>query len=56
MADAAGRAPSCNHAQRAAHDLGVVPGAVAAMSLSFASNEILGLITHDKLEEDAFST
>ena len=29
------------------YDIGVVPGAMRPMSLSFASNEILGLITHD---------
>jgi uncharacterized protein (TIGR03032 family) len=29
------------------YDVGVVPGAVRPMSLSFASDEILGLITHD---------
>ncbi len=33
------------------YDLGVVPGVLRPMSLSFASNEILGLITHDKLTE-----
>jgi uncharacterized protein (TIGR03032 family) len=31
------------------YDVGVVPGAVRPMSLSFASDEILGLITHDPL-------
>jgi hypothetical protein len=31
------------------YDVGVVPGAVWPMSLSFASDEILGLITHDPL-------
>ena len=30
--------------------VGVVPGAVRPMSLSFASDEILGLITHDAYE------
>ncbi len=33
------------------YDLGVVPGVVRPMSLSFASSEILGLITHDPLAE-----
>jgi len=37
------------------YDLGVVPGAVRPMSFSFASNKILGLITHDKLEEGRIS-
>ena len=37
------------------YDLGVVPGVLRPMSLSFASNEILGLITHDKLEEGGIS-
>ena len=32
------------------YDVGVVPGVMRPMSLSFASNEILGLITHDPLE------
>lgn len=32
------------------YDVGVVPDVVRPMSLSFASNEILGLITHDPLE------
>ena len=31
------------------YDLGVVPGVVRPMSLGFATNEILGLITHDPL-------
>lgn len=35
-------------------DVGVVPGEMRAMSLSFATNEILGLITHDPLPEDDF--
>jgi uncharacterized protein (TIGR03032 family) len=35
------------------YDLAVVPGVVRPMSLGFASNEILGLITHDPLIEDA---
>ena len=34
------------------YDLGVVPGVVRPMALGFASNEVLGLITHDKLAED----
>src|SRR3990170_4527588 len=33
------------------YDVGVVPGVVRPMSLSFASSEILGLITHDPLAE-----
>jgi uncharacterized protein (TIGR03032 family) len=33
------------------YDLGVVPGVVRPMALGFATNEILGLITHDKLSE-----
>jgi uncharacterized protein (TIGR03032 family) len=33
------------------YDVGVVPGVVRPMALGFASNEILGLITHDPLEE-----
>jgi uncharacterized protein (TIGR03032 family) len=33
------------------YDLGVVQGVVRPMALGFASNEILGLITHDKLAE-----
>jgi uncharacterized protein (TIGR03032 family) len=32
------------------YDLGVVPGVVRPMALGFATNEILGLITHDPLE------
>ncbi len=31
------------------YDLGVVPGVLRPMSLSFATSEILGLITHDPL-------
>jgi uncharacterized protein (TIGR03032 family) len=31
------------------YDIGVVPGVMRPMSLSFASSEILGLITHDPL-------
>ena len=31
------------------YDLGVVPGVVRPTSLGFATNEILGLITHDPL-------
>jgi hypothetical protein len=31
------------------YDVGVVPGVLRPMSLSFASGEILGLITHDPL-------
>jgi hypothetical protein len=31
------------------YDLAVVPGVMRVMSLGFASNEILGLITHDPL-------
>jgi uncharacterized protein (TIGR03032 family) len=33
------------------YDLDVVPGVQRAMSLSFASNEVLSLITHDPLSE-----
>jgi uncharacterized protein (TIGR03032 family) len=33
------------------YDLAVVPGAMRPMALGFASNEILGLITHDPLED-----
>jgi uncharacterized protein (TIGR03032 family) len=33
------------------YDLAVVPGATRPMALGFASNEILGLITHDPLAE-----
>jgi len=33
------------------YDVGVVPGVTRPMSLSFASNEILALITHDPLAE-----
>ena len=33
------------------YDVGVVPGVIRPMSLSFASTEILGLITHDPLAE-----
>jgi uncharacterized protein (TIGR03032 family) len=33
------------------YDLGIVPGVVWPMALGFATNEILGLITHDALEE-----
>jgi hypothetical protein len=32
------------------YDLAVVPGVVRPMALGFATNEILGLITHDPLE------
>jgi len=35
------------------YDLCVVPGVMRAMSLSFASNEVMGLITHDPLDESA---
>jgi len=35
------------------YDVAVVPGVTRGMSLSFASNEVLGLITHDPLEERA---
>jgi len=37
------------------YDVGVVPDVVRPMSLSFASNEILRLTTHDPLEEGAGS-
>ncbi|MGH6736432.1 MAG: TIGR03032 family protein [Methyloceanibacter sp.] len=33
------------------YDVAVVPDVVRPMSLSFASNEVLGLITHDALQE-----
>jgi len=33
------------------YDVAVVPGVMRAMSLSFASNEVMGLITHDPLDE-----
>jgi uncharacterized protein (TIGR03032 family) len=33
------------------YDVAVVPGVMRGMSLSFASNEVLGLITHDPLDE-----
>jgi len=33
------------------YDVAVVPGVMRAMSLSFASNEVMGLITHDALPE-----
>ena len=35
------------------YDIAVVPGVMRAMSLSFASNEVMGLITHDPLDESA---
>ena len=35
------------------YDVAVVPGVMRGMSLSFASNEVLGLVTHDPLEEPA---
>jgi uncharacterized protein (TIGR03032 family) len=35
------------------YDVAVVPGVTRAMSLSFASNEVLGLVTHDPLGEGA---
>ncbi len=34
------------------YDIAVVPGVMRAMSLSFASNEVMGLITHDPLDEN----
>jgi len=37
------------------YDLGVVPGVVRPMALGFATNEILGLTTHDPLEADGAS-
>jgi uncharacterized protein (TIGR03032 family) len=33
------------------YDLGVVPGVVRPMALGFATNEILGFITHDALDD-----
>lgn len=35
------------------YDLGVVPGLVRPMALGFATNEILDLITHEPLVDDA---
>jgi uncharacterized protein (TIGR03032 family) len=35
------------------YDLGVVPGVVRPMAIGFATNEILGLITHDPLDPDS---
>jgi len=35
------------------YDLAVVPGAMRPMALGFASDEILRLVTHDPLAEDA---
>jgi uncharacterized protein (TIGR03032 family) len=35
------------------YDLAVVPGAIRPMALGFATNEILGLITHDPLADGA---
>jgi len=35
------------------YDVAVVPGVLRPMSLGFASNEVLGLITHDALDEAA---
>jgi len=35
------------------YDVAVVPGVVRAMSLGFASSEVLALITHDELDETA---
>ena len=37
------------------YDLGIVPGVVRPMALGFATNEILGLVTHDHLEEVGIS-
>jgi hypothetical protein len=34
------------------YDLGVVGGVTRPMTLGFATNEILSLITHDPLKED----
>ena len=34
------------------YDVAVVPGVTRAMSLSFASGEVLGLVTHGKLPEE----
>ena len=36
------------------YDVAVVPGVMRPMSLSFASNEVMGLITHDPLDEGGF--
>ncbi|MEM7399395.1 MAG: TIGR03032 family protein [Pseudomonadota bacterium] len=35
------------------YDVAVVPGVLRPMSLGFASNEVLGLITHDEFDEAA---
>ena len=35
------------------YDVAVVGGVFRPMSLGFASNEILGLVTHDELDEAA---
>jgi hypothetical protein len=37
------------------YDVGIVPDVVRPMSLSFASNDILVLTTHDPLDESAMS-
>ena len=37
------------------YDVAVVPGVMRPMSLSFATNEVMGLITHDPLDEGGFS-
>jgi hypothetical protein len=37
----------------ALYDAAVVPGVFRPMSFGFASNELLGLITHDELDEAA---
>ncbi len=34
------------------YDVAAVPGVVRGMSLGFASNEVLSLITHDEFEEN----
>lgn len=37
------------------YDVAVVPGVVRPMSLGFATNEVLNLITHEPLEESSFT-
>jgi len=35
------------------YDVAVLPGVMRPMSLGFASNEVLSLVTHDPLDEKA---
>ena len=37
------------------YDLAVMPGVVRPMALGFATNEILGLITHDPMQDGGIS-